>query len=317
MFASRNQKRTPRGASRKFLQRKAGGSSSSYNLNGESKSVGRGLWSNFGFPDRARVRLAYGQRVAVTVSTITGAQIFRGGSCFDPDYTGGGNQPAQFDLFAAAYFRYKVHGSSIKVQAVTTSGSTAVRIGLLPTNNTTTVIDLPDLLTNSRSQEVIVGAATWRAPALTDSQRSDTILGSKGLTADNHTALVSASPSDDWYWHLSFASLDGSTSSTVYLDVQIVYDVEFFDRVLADVDLLSRVLQLSRSRAAYLAKRGSKKEEKKDPFLVEKEAALSDRPRAIVKDTAASLPAETEYEFVELRKLLRPVATRQSGAGIQ
>jgi len=253
-------------------------------------------------PDRTRVRLAYGQRTAITASTVTGAQIFRGGSCFDPDYTGGGNQPSDFDLFAAAYFRYRVHGSSIEITATTTSSSSPVRLGLIPTNNTTTVIDIPDLLTNSRSQNCIVGISTGASGArLYDSQRSNTIMGSGGLITDAHTALVSTSPSDDWYWHISAQSYDLSTSVTVIMDIKIVYDVEFFDKALQDTDLLSRVVKLRTLRNEFVAQKCQDK----------KKAPEESKEKPSASTGAGS--KEPEYEMVDLRYVDRPFMTRLVG----
>jgi hypothetical protein len=71
------------------------------------------------FGPKAMVRLPYVSEIAV-VSTyaagVTAGNAYRLNSLYDPDITGAGLQPRQFDQLAAIYGKYIVHGAKITVE---------------------------------------------------------------------------------------------------------------------------------------------------------------------------------------------------------
>ena len=78
-----------------------------------------------GFPKSMMTRLKYVQNISLDPTAGVGAiQVFRANSVYDPDMTGTGHQPSNFDKLATIYDRYTVVGSKIRVYPnfVSTSG---------------------------------------------------------------------------------------------------------------------------------------------------------------------------------------------------
>jgi len=254
----------------------------------------------YGFPDSFRVKLAYAQQVVMTQSSVSGSQLFSGNSVFDPDATGTGSQPSDFDLYALVYNRYRVLASAIEIRAVGISSAAPTRVAVFPTNMSTTTITISDLMSSNRSKEMIVGIGAGGQYLLKHQCSTDAVAGGFDNLLDVRTAVVSGNPSDRWYWHISTQSYDASSSTTVYLDCRIVYDVEFFDRALEDVDLLSRLVKQRAARDEYLvAKARDSKVEKKEDL---KQQLVAERVSAASSKDGASKAAFTlgDYELVEV-----------------
>jgi len=47
---------------------------------------------------------------------------------------------------------------------------------------------------------------------------------------DTYSALTSANPVNTWIWQMAQVSLDQTTSNTCFVQVQIDYDIVFFNR---------------------------------------------------------------------------------------
>lgn len=157
-----------------------------------------------------------------------------------------------------------MHASYIKVSTYSSADTAlTMRFGLIPTNNTTVVINTPDMVVNDRSKIWVTTGAI--AKTVTHQAASNTIMGNKGLVVDDCSSLTSGSPTEDWYWHISYQSYDGSTSVTKYMDVQIVYDVEFFDKALQDTDLLETLAVYRAKWDQYKIKRATEIRERKQP----------------------------------------------------
>lgn len=72
-----------------------------------------------GFAPSMLVRLKYVETFSLDPSgTISLSQVFRANSLFDPNFTGAGHQPSNFDRLSAIYDRYTVLGAKIQVYPV-------------------------------------------------------------------------------------------------------------------------------------------------------------------------------------------------------
>lgn len=78
-----------------------------------------------GFPNSLMVRLKYVQTFSLNPAAgAIAVQNFRANSLYDPDSTGVGHQPSNYDRLTAIYDRYTVVGAKIKVYPVfLTTGS--------------------------------------------------------------------------------------------------------------------------------------------------------------------------------------------------
>jgi len=198
-----------------------------------------------GFPARVRVKLVYMQSNYYTTTTYL-EQLFKGNSCFDPDQTGTGSQPYNFDDWAVQYIRYRVIGSHCTVavgQSSIASAATNARFVLAPTNLSTGFVAYEDAVSSP-----LVTDKMWMAhgvngypagPVAPGTLRANfttrEILGEDH--GDRFQALVTADPADVWYWYIGASSADATSTITGWLHTRIVYDVEFFDRRPLSIDM--------------------------------------------------------------------------------
>jgi hypothetical protein len=181
-----------------------------------------------GMPPRVRVRLKYAQ--LNTVGAIWVTQVFRGNSCFDPDFTGTGGQPYNYDDWSVFYNRYRVIRCSAKLTITNkTSGSFHGTFVAYPSNSST-VAARDDAISAPRSVTKYIGGiysdSTNANLVIRMSHTTKEILGEDW--GDRHEALVSANPADPWFYNIRITADDGATPD-VYLRTELVYDVEFFD----------------------------------------------------------------------------------------
>ncbi len=87
-------------------------------------------------PDVMRVQLKYnGRKTSNGGGTVNIEDyIFRGNSCFDPDFAVGGDQPLGFDEWSALYRRYRVIACKADVDFINDAGVSA--FGYVTAENT-------------------------------------------------------------------------------------------------------------------------------------------------------------------------------------
>jgi hypothetical protein len=182
-----------------------------------------------GIPNRVRVSLKYTEVVAASTATNQ-YQVYRGNDVFDPNFTGAGGQPYNFDDWAIFFKRYRVLGSSFRMTYVDVKNNAPYSITCYP-DNTSSNLAYPDAA-------AVPGAKSHYSMGIyTDSQRDKTISMSARTfdilgepIGDRFQALVTTNPGDIWYWHTTIQSTDGSTTIGGQMHFEIVYDTEFFDR---------------------------------------------------------------------------------------
>lgn len=196
--------------------------------------------TGMGFAEQLRVKLVYEGLYQVTSTTgATVSWIFRGNDCNDPDYTGTGQQPLWYDQYAAIYETYRVHGSSIRVEALQPMGAGGG-------NN---YIDLY-VIPSKSSSTFGASNADWVAEQPYASRRTFNIkgylkkyMGAAKLWGDGRRRIANAteysggtsgSPTvaNAFYWHVVANSADRSTTITnLMFRVRLVYYVTFTGRL--------------------------------------------------------------------------------------
>jgi len=87
------------------------------------------------FPSTLETDLFFTQSVSISITGGVGsAQLWRGNSLYDPDYTGTGNQPRWFDQLMAVYSTYEVLYSQAEVIVTKETGTTlnTIRVAFAP-----------------------------------------------------------------------------------------------------------------------------------------------------------------------------------------
>ncbi len=184
-----------------------------------------------GFPDFYRVRLTYVDLITIAPGSNVGTYVFRGNSCFDPDFTGIGHQPTYYDQLALIYSRYRVFSSAISASVVNGSASAVGTLCVLPSTNVLAppnVYEAMQLPYARKTREVPVGGG--RETAVSHSITTAKILGLKNreIMDTDYSAAVGNNPLSQWYWNC-VASANGNVNLVCQFTIH--YDVEFYDRV--------------------------------------------------------------------------------------
>lgn len=208
-----------------------------------------------GVSDRQRVNLRYTQLIGITNVVTTGSfdNVFRGNSVFDPDFSGAGGQPANFDDYAALYNQYRVWGSSIEVQPLTTMSGTEPMMWAIGPRHISTGV--------TASTQMDFAAQPYVKTRLTSIYRTgapDSVFSLSMSTAkfqglsdtefqgrDDLTSLVSTNPAEQWYWHVNVCNVDTSITAEIAVYIKITYDVEFFDRVDTTLDFYGKLTRMN------------------------------------------------------------------------
>lgn len=192
-----------------------------------------------GFPDKFVTNLVYNQSIVLSnfASTATLHKSMRMNSCYDPDPSVGGGQPAYFDQLAAIYARYTVRGAKLTakfgIPNTTTVGDGPYIVGIqcgnstsLPSTDVATLIASPNtgyaMVQAQGDSKQVTQNYSWRQLA----QVQDMALG----------AEVNNNPTYQWYANV-FASPQGTyVAGSINVLITIEYNVEF-DYLKPVVDL--------------------------------------------------------------------------------
>jgi hypothetical protein len=180
---------------------------------------------------------------------VTGFYRYVGNDAYDPNYTGGGNQPANYDDFAAHYNRYRVLGSRIVLVFLPVSGTVGTQTMecvLYPSNS------IDSVTTNgamAQPNSLFTMTSTTSPVTLVHNMSTIAALGQNPRTADRLQAKYNTDPADIWLWNICFQTVDASTTASVYVKVCIDYDIEWFDRLSGDIDVrMARLEELKAPR---------------------------------------------------------------------
>lgn len=191
-------------------------------------------------PARLQTVLRYSDSKELTATAPTVSyNWYRTTSVFAPDYTGSGAQPGWFDFIKTAYRAYVVK---------------SCRINLLCVNKSDEIVRVQTVL-SSASDGPISSASNWYS--LGKNARDILIPGNSGYKkisqfCDNYAvagfsntesratqnnpfaAAVTGSPGLNNYFQIKAQTIDGTGTHAIIYKLEILYNVEFFDRKLTD-----------------------------------------------------------------------------------
>lgn len=192
-------------------------------------------------PDRLFVKLAYNDIKLLQSLVGSGIEhVYRANSCFDPDFTGTGEQPNGYDQWSNFYNRYRVHASKIEVKFIVTNTTTpdnAIGVSVTPSSESGVLGIFEDYIGNAYSKWEVVGPNTGSSRADINNYVSiSKFQGKPGVKYDDvNTALVTANPARQTFWHIFAQTMNtGSGTTNIRYITRITYYVEFFDRKSLD-----------------------------------------------------------------------------------
>jgi len=216
---------------------------------------------------KIRTKLIYCDTKTVSPGTSSDYHVFRLNNCYDPDYTGGGHQPAFFDRWTALYEKYKVVAtkwvvtwSPIRAHITTQSASGGVAAGETHATVDTSHADQlhnpgilawqvsdnaggtgreqieaadKNILRETRSNKTVGYKMTsghpFRTYRMSGYHTTHFILGAEAAHQYQATPGSTTPAMGNSYLHLGAISKDGNLMSDYRCDVKLEYIVEFHD----------------------------------------------------------------------------------------
>jgi hypothetical protein len=269
-----------------------------------------------GFPDRIRVTLRYADRFVMSSGVAPSQYTFAGNDLYDPNVSGTGGQPQNFDDWMTQYTRFRVHGSRARFTFGANAISSLAVISVGARQNQSTGIVVDDA-SRPRHHLLLVNGGK---PMVTDDQSysSREVLGQTEAQyqgTETSVGTATASPTLLWFWSLRHEAFDQSTTTVTYCWVVIDYDVEFFNRIDQTLDLSAKIERLQQIL--------SSREERKKSILQEQKQRAESKSGPTGTPLARSAASSEGYELVDLRTVGParlaagyPPAKLQVGAGL-
>jgi hypothetical protein len=261
-----------------------------------------------GFPDKVRTTMRYVERLSLTsTSGAANSYVYRGNSLYDPNASGTGGQPNNFDDYAVHFNRYRVLGSTFKISAypsTSTYPGGMAELVILP-SNATVGSGIEDLLSEPYA---MYGVTSQSGLILGQFMSTKKILGQDPMTADRCQSINNTNPDEVWEWLIYIQSLDRTSTATAYIEVVIDYHCEWFDRLPTGLDsLLKRAKVLSDAREARMSRASLLSKEVSDSK--ESESSLGEDFVELQSSTPPKLLRTPHNSLVSNRAL--------SGAGVE
>lgn len=199
-----------------------------------------------GFPKKWIAKLKYSQHFKLDPAAGAAAiQVFRANGCFDPDVTGTGHQPSNFDQFMLNYDRFTVIGSQCKFTEctnVTTSVIPGTMVCHLSENGTNisvahgigginNILEQPRLSKNARQIGIANDGGPW---TITKNFSAKKFFSAMDLNTNTYSGSDSNDPTEGAFFECAFISNDDSSNpGQVQFRVDITYVVMFSEPKLA------------------------------------------------------------------------------------
>lgn len=186
---------------------------------------GHRIW---GFPNSIVTKLRYSQYVASTSTAgARGINVFSANGCFDPYITGGGHQPMYWDNYVNIYDQYVVLGSKIVVTYCPYTASFAQLVGIVGDDDSTITTNIEALLEQNNGVSSVLGPPGTPLVTLTQTYEPLRDFGVDAKDDGASSTSTGADPTESWCYGVWSAAIDGSSTGSCYIKVEIEYTVKF------------------------------------------------------------------------------------------
>lgn len=165
---------------------------------------------------------------------------------YDPDVTGTGHQPVGFDQAMLFYEQYVVMRSTITVTFFANTSSARVGVFLNPDTSNPT---LGAIMENGyvKSQLIVATTGRWTVTRITLHCDSIAYFNSRTknlhMMRDNFTGTSAANPAEQVYFGIFTFNALNSSNTDVLFDVELSYDVRFWEPRKISQSLLHNALK--------------------------------------------------------------------------
>lgn len=200
------------------------------------------IYKGIGLPSQFFTKLKWNYIYSFNTSYFEDKYI-RMNSVFDPDPTVVGGSPTSVmyhNELSTLYDYYTVYASKINVTFIMRTNTTEAsfqKVGIYPLHESTvvpnaTTLSLVQATTRDNCVYAQLGPNTGDQGIISMQSYAKvaSVLGiKKGALGIDDTlqSFVANTPSQECYWHIFAGSLDGSTTSNVYADIEITYYVKY------------------------------------------------------------------------------------------
>lgn len=186
-------------------------------------------------------KMTYSETHKFTVGTsglFSGIQRYKVNSLFDPDETGGGHQPAGFDILTQIYNRYKVNHVKITMKVMDPSQD-GIAVGWMltnPSNGSDSIGGgtIGDIKEKQQSGVVFVNNTGSQIRTKVISLPMHTIAGVTKLQfkadPDNYTGSAIGDPGNVCKIQFAAADINGGSSATVSVNIQLEFYTMWYQR---------------------------------------------------------------------------------------
>lgn len=217
----------------------------SYARAGQPRGANWGFLSKtIGMPVKLPVKLRY-QDTYFNMSTAAAlfqtANAFSGNSPYDPDATGVGVQPYEYDELSSLYTYYICKASKIKCtfytnQTIANCPKITALIHPWQGSGGPTYSELPDLKQIRWARWSLLSAdkAANKSLVVKNYCSSKKFFNTTISTDGDYSSNINTNPTKRWYWRVITDSADYAVACTIYMDVSITYYMEFSRRESMD-----------------------------------------------------------------------------------
>ncbi len=192
-----------------------------------------------GVPNEKWVRLRYVDEITINAG-VSGIAFhyFRANSMFDPDLTGTGHQPRNWDQFNIPYQHYTVYGSKITATAITSGAANVVGgiMGIfLDDNATFGFVDASGVLeTNHKASAWRAGVANVTQPQGVPKLHLDfnakRFFSTNDLENSLYRTAIASNPVEDANFCIWVGSIFGNDPAAVVIMVELEYLCKLSER---------------------------------------------------------------------------------------
>jgi hypothetical protein len=191
------------------------------------------------FPEKGRFKMRYADSFSLVTTTVPSSQVMNLNSLYDPDSTGTGHQPRYFDTLVGAtggaqpYSQYRVLSCRWIVKFNTVASNTTAFVAARVRNNNGSISSF------SSSQQyaewphtqytTLTGAGGLGGMCTMEKTVNMASASGKLLRDSTLSAAYNASPANLIQLELSSIAYDSTTSLTVNVYVELIFDCELFD----------------------------------------------------------------------------------------
>lgn len=164
-----------------------------------------------------------GHTINPGVGGTPATHVFSLNGMFDPDVTGGGNQPLGYDQFMLMYNHYTVIGSRAIVTCYNSEVITPQMIILHIKDTATLSTDMEQVVENGNCRYDLLPAAAHKPHDLTINCSPSHFFGKNVLLEDAFRGGVTSNPNEQVYLHVTGFPLNSTDTQPIYFNVLIEY----------------------------------------------------------------------------------------------